>query len=715
MATVPTAAQLNLGNNVETSRDTTPTKGPNAELAFASTKIANQQQSIVTETALKISNDFSEAQNKINTRTDNINRTREFNTYFGGMSKEFQTLMDGDVADPKGLEAFSLKLQTETERVLNDHQGSPESRNKLAVRLEQQRAGFSTGAKNAVDTAQQAIVDKQFSEDISGVVSKIATGEMSLATGLIEVDKFGLEYSEVGSDTSTFDKVEAAQQMVILGSIQRLVDLGNSSEAEAMINSNPEVIQSLPPESVHKMVRSIELQKIQKSKLIAEKQLKQDNILKGYGVTSPKDLPPAIRMLYHTGQMGTPSKDDRTPAMKNAEALAKLEVQYGKNSPQYNNLARLVHKQENLPKTETQKQFERLKFLEKEDPDSQEIRVLQNKINESDPVFVENKKKEEDFPKAQESILELEKTTKLVTTAIDDALMLATNETTIDGALKAVKDKDSGFLSTGNVGLMMSFLSGTSDAAQLEGVLTPITANIVLETMSKMRAQSSSGATGLGSMNNEERKMLENAAGSLDTRKPLQLLKTLMMMRKSFPAILKRQQGKFQKGFGSILGEEAETPDATETNIPDTPRGQENGQKPGVISLLTYGDGENEPPQLPATVTPATVSPAPTTVTPATVTPAPTTVTPTTVTPTPVTPANLEIATSITKLNKSVKTKIVNGIIDLAEGMSFSNLRKEGPLANKLWDEIEDEFKNNPSDEVLKALFDKYNLPYPKG
>ena len=219
--------------------------------------------------------------------------------------------------------------------------------------------------------------------------------------------------------------------------------------------------------------------------------------------------------------------------------------------------------------------------------------------------------------------------------------------------------------------------------------------------MSKMRAQSSSGATGLGSMNNEERKMLENAAGSLDTRKPLQLLKTLMMMRKSFPAILERQQKKFQKGFGSILGGEPEAPDATKTNIPNTPRGQENGQKPGVISLLTYGDGENEPPQLPATVTPTTVTP--------------TTVTPTTVTPTTVTLANPEIATAITKLNKSVKAKIVNGIIDLAEGMSFSNLRKEGPLANKLWDEIEDEFKNNPSDEVLKALFDKYNLPYPKG
>ena len=632
MATVPTAATLNLGQNVQTTADTTPIDGPSAELAGAASRIAQAQQKVVTDTGLKLSSDFAAAQNKINIRTDNINRTREFNSYFQGMSKEFQNLMDGDVADPAALEAFSFKLQTETERVLNDHKGSPESRNKLAIRLENQRAGFSSGAKSAVDTAQQAIVDKQFSEDISGIVSGIATGKISLAEGLIEVDKFGEEYSEVGSDTSTFDKVEAAQQMVILGSIQRLVDLGNSDEAEAMINSNPEVIQTLPPEAVQKMVRSIELQKIQKSKLIAEKQLKQENILKGYGVDSPKDLSPAIRMLYYTGQMGTSAKDERTPAMKNAEALAKLELQYGKNSPQYNNLAQLVHKQEKIPKTEIEKQFDRLEFLKANNQgDSQEARVIENQINLSDPVFMENKKKQEDFPAAQDTILELERTTKQVTTAIDDALILISGvddtgdrQETIDNALKAISLGETGGSATGNIGLVMSFLSGTSAAAQLEATLTPVTSNIVLETMSKMRAQSSSGATGLGSMNNEERRMLENAAGSLDTRKPVQLIKTLLSMKDSFPAILKRQQEKFSKGFASILGVEPETPNSDNVEDPKTPRGQEGGQnlKPGVIDLRTFGDGENEPPTAPTTVTPALTTVTPTTVTPTTVTPA---------------------------------------------------------------------------------------------
>ena len=75
-------------------------------------------------------------------------------------------------------------------------------------------------------------------------------------------------------------------------------------------------------------------------------------------------------------------------------------------------------------------------------------------------------------------------------------------------------------------------------------------------------------------------------------------------------------------------------------------------------------------------------------------------------------PANSETATAITKLNKSMKNKIVDGVIKKAEGGSVSHVRKEGPFVHKLWDEIKDEFKKNPSDEVLKALFNKYGLSY---
>tara|TARA_R110000824_G_scaffold5292_1_gene24513 strand:- start:4168 stop:6360 length:2193 start_codon:yes stop_codon:yes gene_type:complete len=725
MATVPTAAQLNLGYNVKTTKDTTPTTGPNVELAGAASRIATDQQKIVTDAGLKLSSDFSAVQDKIDLRTDNINRTREFNTYFDGMSKEFQTLMDGDVADPEALNAFSLKLQTTTEEALNNHNGSAGSRNKMAIRLENQRAKFSAQAKSSVDTAQQVIVDKAFSESIAQTVSKVATGEIDLATALLEVDGLGEEYSEVASDTATFNQVEAAQQMVILGSIQRLVDLGNSDEAEAMINSNPEVIQTLSPPAVAKMIRSIEVQKIQKAKLIEEKQLKQDDILKAAGVTDPKNLPSELRMLYYTGQMGTPDKDNRTPQMKNAAALAKLEMQYGKTSAQFKNLAQLVHKQEKLQKTDIEKKFDALDILEKNgEGDSQEARVIRNQINLDDPVFVANKKKEEDFPAAQDSILDLERTTNLVTTAIDDALILISGvddtgdrKKTIDKALKAISLGEEGGWGTGNLGKISSFFSGTSVAAQLEGVLTPVTSNIVLETMSKMRAQSSSGATGLGAMNNEERKMLENAAGSLDTRKPIQLIKTLKSMRESFPAVLKRQQSKFTKGFSSILGGEPEIPDASKVEVPKTPRGQEDGQttKPGVINLSTYGDGVNPAPKPTEVLTPAKTevkTPAKTEVKPATVTKkniAPKVISKTTKTKTA---PNQEIITNLTKLDKSSHKKVVNGILDLAEGKFVSSITDGGRIANKLWNEIENEFKKNPNDEDLKALLDKYNLSY---
>jgi len=137
--------------------------------------------------------------------------------------------------------------------------------------------------------------------------------------------------------------------------------------------------------------------------------------------------------------------------------------------------------------------------------------------------------------------------------------------------LIAAREKDWGFLETGNTGMVMSFLSGTSEAAELESALTPVRANTVLNTMAAMRAQSSSGASGLGAMSEPERIMLRDSAGALDARVPAQLVSTLLNMRKSLPQVLQVQEDSFKTGFGPILGIEPEIPDPNASNVPDKP------------------------------------------------------------------------------------------------------------------------------------------------
>lgn len=578
MASVPTAADLGLGTSISTSPDRTPIEGPSSELAFAANKIAAQQggglSKNVSQIALKLSDEIADAQAKIKAREDSINRTREFNSYYKEISGEFQAMSQGDLTSQSVLNKFNLNLQTRTEEILNEHTGSPASREKFAIRLENQRAKFAASARDAVDTAQQAMVDQEFGDNISKIVARVATGELDLSGALVEVDGVAEEYAKVAGDGAVFDKTEAAQELVILNTLQRFVDLGETKKAEALINNNPEVIQTLEPVQVGKLVRSIEVQKQEQARLIAEKKLHQDNILHGAGVSNPRELSPQLRMLYYTGKMGAPPTDNRTNEMKNADALTLAGQKYGTDSPQYKNLASLIFKQQAASKTTIEKQFERLNELKQSGAgDSQEAKVLQSQINEKDPIFIERKEKEADFPGAQENIIQLQTETKFLLDKIDEALMLATGEDTIGEALKEAMDKDFGNLSTGNFGAVVAFVYGSSDAANLEAALMPIRSNTILNVMDEMRAQSSSGATGLGAMSEPERIMLRDAEGALDPRVPEQLVATLLRMRTELPLTLARQQEKFLNGFADVLGITPETPDGNSTETPKAPRG----------------------------------------------------------------------------------------------------------------------------------------------
>ena len=631
MATVPSAANLNLGNEVRTRPDTTPAEGPRAELAFAGARIRADQQGGLLREATKIASDFSDAydaeQAKIRTREDNINRTREFNNYFEENSNAYQRLLDNDMTSQGALESYIQELHKSTEKIIADHGGSAASLERLTIRVENQQAKFAAGARDAVDMAQQAMVDRQFSDDVAGIVARVITGEVTMAEALVEGNAVVAEYAEVASDIETFNQAEAMEGLIIVTALQRQIDIGNLDAAEALINGNPEVIQTLEPTQLAKIIRSIELQKIAKAEEVAKRRAEQDNILLAYGVPNVRDLPPELQMLYFTGQRGTPAADTRTNEQKNADALSLYAEKYGEGSPEYQNLERLLNMQGGEDLTPIQMEFNRLAWLrDNGHADSQEARILENSINEQDPEFMARRQLEADFPQAQIGISNLKYETAFLMRKVDEALMLATGADNIDEAIKRASDSDSSWWSTGNTGLAISIVAGSSDAAALEAALTPIRSNAVLSTMEKMRALSTSGATGLGAISEKELILLRDAAGSLDTRVPAQLLSTLLGMRENLPRTFENQRNLFVNSYAEILGLESEadmaesfalneftegTPGAaaqngSRTNVPvirldayDSNVGTSTRADPNVdtsVAPAVTGEGEGEPP-----------------------------------------------------------------------------------------------------------------------
>lgn len=575
MARVPTAAELGLGQRVRNRPDQTPFQNlQTTPEAFGAGQGRALQQ--VGQQLGQLSGELQAAHTRIQNREDTVARATEFNQFFNEASQLYQSMeTQGDLTKSQTAAQFNSDLNSLVERYTGSHQGSADSMARFATRLEDQRAKFAAQASSRVQQAQREVVDSQWGSDIGQIAAGVASGQMDLAAGLKRVEDIADEYAGAYATDELLERAEAAQGTLILNTVQRLSDLGQVEQAETLINTNPEVFQTLDPISLSKLVRGIELQKIEKSRLQQEDNLRKQNILAAAGVQSPDQLSPQTRMLYYTGQLG-PAPKEAPKEVQLAREITMAEQKYGPDSAYAKNLKALAYGDQQRAQTPVQKLFNRRDALIEAGatPDNQELRVVQSEIDKMDPVKIEEQQARDDFPKAQSQLASLQEETNFLVGKIDEALMLATNEDTVEAAMKSAADKDYSNLGTGNIGMVASFLSGTSDAAELDAALMPLRANTVLNTMDEMRAMSSSGATGLGAMSEPERVMLRDSEGALDLRVPDQLVKTLLRMRQDLPRMLAQQEESFRKGFSSVLGTEAEVPDPTDEPVRTEPDGR---------------------------------------------------------------------------------------------------------------------------------------------
>lgn len=138
---------------------------------------------------------------------------------------------------------------------------------------------------------------------------------------------------------------------------------------------------------------------------------------------------------------------------------------------------------------------------------------------------------EKDMPQALAFVDSLENASQMLSARIDDALSKINN------------------LSAGYGGYLKDIpLSG---AYSLDKALSEIKSKNVIETISEMKAQSRTGATGLGNMQIREFEAIENALGSLDQKQdPEELKKKLQIIKVNIDNALKRSKKMFKDKFG---------------------------------------------------------------------------------------------------------------------------------------------------------------------
>ena len=255
MAKVPTGLEAGLGQVQPTAAATPPQSDFTTPEAFGGG--AANKAKLAGEVVSSLGAQLTDATVRYNNRKDTINRTREFNAFFKNASTRYQEMSQTeDMTDAETLKKFNKYVDDEFENTMKAHGGSSDSRARLELRMLNESERFKAQAVTAVNAAQEAVVDEQFGSDISRVAAGVASGEVTLEAGLNQIEGIADELGPAYSQKKMFDKVEAAQELVIVNATQRLVDLGQVDKAEDLINGNPEVFQTLDAKTVSNMVRS---------------------------------------------------------------------------------------------------------------------------------------------------------------------------------------------------------------------------------------------------------------------------------------------------------------------------------------------------------------------------------------------------------------------------------------------------------------------------
>lgn len=128
--------------------------------------------------ATDVATRFAEADARINARRNSVERMRsgrEFNDFASETFTEFES--SRDFSREEDAAAFGAALAARQAEILGAHQGSEESKLRLAERLEAIRQTFSDRAGVASVKAQDALVEREFNEILNGLTGRVRLGE----------------------------------------------------------------------------------------------------------------------------------------------------------------------------------------------------------------------------------------------------------------------------------------------------------------------------------------------------------------------------------------------------------------------------------------------------------------------------------------------------------------------------------------------------------
>jgi hypothetical protein len=255
-------------------------------------------------------------------RLDTINIARTADSFYNDAFGEYnRTMSEDDIIDPSTTDKFNENIRGKAAAVLSTFQGSPEAKARLELEIMNQASTFTRQMTETGLGAQRKFIVGKAGEKINALVAQIQENPASFNEIMLQSDKVVDEYAGglYAEDEKALRK--AGREQIAITTLNSYTDRGMYDEANALIDSNPAILEFINPTEQRNVLSRINQGINERKKVFEDAKKKKDLLEWGEGITGQKvDSMAALNFI-----MGSDIKRPNDDVLSEIAAIYKMK------------------------------------------------------------------------------------------------------------------------------------------------------------------------------------------------------------------------------------------------------------------------------------------------------------------------------------------------------------------------------------------------------
>ena len=542
------------------------------------------------DAGVKASQALAEADQRLQRRQNLLYRTSDEKTFTRSVAAEWQRVQDNEnLTDEETVRKFNNFVQTQKTNVLSKHRGRGDSLTLLNAKLMDFSGRYEGAAITATRTATIDSLTTNYTEITSPLIAKVSSGEMTETQAIAELNRETLGPNSVGEalpQKNALELADIAQSQIIIAGLERDLNKGTRAGVQAArlkLEQNPSFATMMTPLQLKSVIKRMSDQEYALNASDVQYGQKRERFAIDSGFSKYNKMPAALKSFFASGGKILPPKpyEMQSPEGKQSSDRAFLVAKTNENSPSVKAFDALVSNKSKIEaSSKVGKLLQDRKNLTASGSltTSPEVKAIDAEINNENPEWVASQERVAKFAPAVNAFEQFNTQALGMHNDAKRALMLLTNESTYEKALKAAQDNDFNWTLSG-VSAYVSEMRGGSDINEINAILTRIGGKAMIDALASLKAASPTGASGMGALNKTEGDALRFQAGALDVKAPQTTAQTLIGLINATDSVITSQAEAFKAAFPTLGAElEFQLVPKNETNTTITPKLDLNGK-----------------------------------------------------------------------------------------------------------------------------------------